>query len=118
MSRRSRSGVRGAFVAAALLLGCSAGITAESKQQYWATSLAGAVDEGILQGLDAAVARGEVGWLDVDPKDPVPRLKPGINLIFYDVGGNCYVGILVGTSGIAAMLSGWRYLSRRQEVAL
>jgi hypothetical protein len=64
----------------------------ELKSQYWATSLAGAVDDGVLQGLYAAVARGEVGWLDVEPKHTIPRLVPGINLILYHVGGNCYIG--------------------------
>jgi hypothetical protein len=64
----------------------------ERKKQYWATSLSGAVDAGLLRGLDAAVARGEVGWLDVDPKHPIPALQPGINLILYHVGGNCYIG--------------------------
>jgi hypothetical protein len=68
---------------------CSA---AEPKKQYWATSLAAGVDDGILQGLYAAVARGETGWLDVDPQHPIPTLEPGINLILYHVGGNCYVG--------------------------
>ena len=87
---RSAAGVVLAVVL--LLLGCPAGITAELKKQYWATSLAGAVDEGILQGLYAAVARGETGWLDIDPKSPIPPLRPGINLIFYHVGGNCYIG--------------------------
>ncbi len=37
------------------------------------------------------MARGEVGWLDVDPKFPIPRLTRGINLILYHVGGNCYI---------------------------
>jgi hypothetical protein len=74
------------------LLGCSAGLAEEFKKEYWATSLAGPVDEGILQGLYDAVDRGEIGWLDIDPKYFIPPLKPGINLIFYHVGGNCYIG--------------------------
>ena len=68
------------------------GPTGESKRQYWATSLSPTVDKGLLQGLREAVARGEVGWLDVDPKFPVPAMTPGINLILYHVGGNCYIG--------------------------
>jgi hypothetical protein len=63
----------------------------EGKKQYWATSLSRTVDAGILQGLREAVARGEVGWLDMDPKFPIPALEPGINLILYHVGGNCYI---------------------------
>ena len=43
----------------------------EMKKQYWATSLARTVDDALLRGLDAAVARGEVGWLDVEPKYPI-----------------------------------------------
>ena len=66
--------------------------TDEPKKQYWATSLSGSVDEHILMGLYAAVAQGAVGWLDIDPTNPIPRLTTGINLIFYHVGGNCYVG--------------------------
>ena len=64
----------------------------ESSKQYWATSLSDTVDSGLLQGLQDAVAKKEVGWLDVDPKSPVPAVAPGINLIFYHVGGNCYIG--------------------------
>jgi len=80
-------------VAIGMLLNCWAhGQIAEFKKQYWATSLAGAVDDGLLHGLYEAVARGEVGWLDVDPKHPIPPLALGINLIFYHVGGNCYIG--------------------------
>ena len=62
------------------------------KKQYWATSLSRTVDEVLLRGLDAAVARGEVGWLDVEPKRPIPPLRRGVNLILYHVGGNCYIG--------------------------
>ena len=61
------------------------------RKQYWATSLSRTIDETVLQGLYDAVARGEVGWLDVDPKHSLPPLKPGINLILYHVGGNCYI---------------------------
>src|SRR6185295_270921 len=43
----------------------------ESDKQYWATGLSRAVDSGLLQGLQDAVARGEVGWLDVNPEFPV-----------------------------------------------
>jgi len=64
----------------------------KGKKQYWATSLSRTVDAGVLQGLYEAVARGEVGWLDVDPKFPLPSLEGGINLILYHVGGNCYIG--------------------------
>jgi hypothetical protein len=38
------------------------------------------------------VARGQIGWLDIDLNYPLPRLEPGINLILYHVGGNCYIG--------------------------
>ncbi len=66
--------------------------TEESKKQYWATSLSRAVNRGFLQGLQDAVARGEVGWLDVDAEFPVSNVTPGTNLILYHVGGNCYTG--------------------------
>lgn len=65
---------------------------AELKDQYWATSLSGAVDPPILRGLYQAVQRGAIGWLDVDPVHPMPRLAPTINVILYHVGGNCYIG--------------------------
>lgn len=68
------------------------GAAAELKKQYWATSLTRSVDNGLLQGLYKAVARGEVGWLDVDAAKSIPRLEPGINLVLYHVGGNCYIG--------------------------
>ncbi len=68
------------------------GASGELKKQYWATSLTSTVDGGLLRSLQDAVARGEVGWLDVDPKFPVPATASGINLIFYHVGGNCYIG--------------------------
>jgi hypothetical protein len=63
----------------------------EAKKQYWATSLSRTVDDDILKGLYEAVARGEVGWLDIDPKFSIPELKPGIKLVLYQVGGNCYI---------------------------
>ena len=67
-------------------------IFGDSKKHYWATSLSRTVDGGLLQGLQEAVARGEIGGLDVDPQFPVPAMTPGINLIVYHVGGNCYIG--------------------------
>ena len=82
----------GAIAIGVLLVSLASGQIEQLKKQYWATSLAGAVDGDLLQGLYEAVARGEVGWLDVDPKHPMPALAPGINLILYHVGGNCYVG--------------------------
>jgi hypothetical protein len=85
-------GAAGALAVGVLLIYSLIASAAEPKKQYWATSLAGAVDEGLLQGLYEAVARGETGWLDVDPKHPIPPMTPGINLILYHVGGNCYVG--------------------------
>jgi hypothetical protein len=62
------------------------------KKHYWATSLSGIVDETIFAGLREAAARGEIGWLDIDLNYPIPPLEPGINLILYHVGGNCYIG--------------------------
>jgi hypothetical protein len=62
------------------------------RKQYWATSLSGSVDDELLSGLYRAIARNEVGWLDVDPTSSIPPLEPSINLILYHVGGNCYVG--------------------------
>jgi hypothetical protein len=85
----------------AILLACavafgalldSSGASAEPKKHYWATSLTRSVDSGLLQGLREAVGRGEVGWLDIEPKYQPPEIPPGTNLIFYHVGGNCYVG--------------------------
>ena len=64
----------------------------ELRKQYWATSLSGSVDDELLSGLYTAIARDEVGWLDVDPKSSIPPLEPGINLILYHVGGYCYIG--------------------------
>jgi len=85
------------FAGVALAVGLSAicpltAMAGEPKKQYWATSLSGAVDGTLLQGLYDAVAHGEVGWLDIDPGNPIPRMTPGINLILYHVGGNCYDG--------------------------
>jgi hypothetical protein len=68
------------------------GTAGELKKQYWATSLTNTVDDSLLQGLYEAVGRGEVGWLDVDPKNPIPPMAAGINLILYHVGGYCYIG--------------------------
>ena len=68
---------------------CTAG---EATKQYWATSLSDGVDPALLQGLEQAVARREVGWLDVNPDFPVPTVTEGTNLILYHVGGNCYIG--------------------------
>ncbi len=68
---------------------CTAG---EARKQYWATSLSDGVDPALLRGLEAAVARREVGWLDVNPDFPVPPVSEGTNLILYHVGGNCYIG--------------------------
>jgi hypothetical protein len=65
---------------------------AEPKKHYWATSLHWTIDSGILQGLREAVARGEVGWLDIAPRAPVQTRIGGVNLIFYHVGGNCRIG--------------------------
>ena len=67
--------------------------TEELRKQYWATSLSGAVHDTVLQGLYEAVTRGEVGWLDVDWQNGIPKMRRGsINLILYHVGGNCYTG--------------------------
>jgi hypothetical protein len=54
--------------------------------------LSGGVHDTVLQGLYEAVLRGEVGWLDVDLENRIPRMRSGINLILYHVGGNCYIG--------------------------
>jgi hypothetical protein len=62
------------------------------KKHYWATSLSGPVDPLLLQGLRAAVEHGETGWLDIDPRARLPLEAPGINLVLYHVGGNCYIG--------------------------
>jgi hypothetical protein len=80
------------LVAAALLLPSFTQVGGDGTRHYWATSLSRTVDARLLQGLSEAVERGETGWLDVDPKHPMPPLRPGVNLIFYHVGGNCYIG--------------------------
>ncbi|MGE0037855.1 MAG: hypothetical protein AB7S93_19730 [Xanthobacteraceae bacterium] len=67
-------------------------IVSEARKQYWATSLSGDVDRTLLQALQDAVARGETGWLDVNPDSAAPIVTEGVNLILYDVGGNCYIG--------------------------
>jgi hypothetical protein len=92
-AERSSTALAGiAFAIGALLLSAPQVRPAELKKQYWATSLSGAVDDGIMQGLYDAAARGEVGWLDIDPAHSLPALRRGINLILYHVGGNCYIG--------------------------
>lgn len=75
-----------------LLLFSGGAAWGEPRRQYWATSLSGPVDATILRGLYQAVARGEVGWLDIDAASAIPSLVPRINLILYHVGGNCYTG--------------------------
>jgi hypothetical protein len=77
---------------AVLLMNWPSAASAELKYQYWATSLSGEVDPAVLRGFYEAVDRGEIGWLDVDAQNPLPRLRPAINLILYHVGGNCYIG--------------------------
>jgi hypothetical protein len=85
--------IAGALMTGVFTLFSPTGTSAiELRKQYWATSLTGTVDDSLLRGLYEAVARGEVGWLDVDPQNPIPPLAPGINLILYHVGGNCYIG--------------------------
>jgi hypothetical protein len=84
--------VRTALTIGMLLLIALPARTEEFRKQYWATSLSGAVHDTVLQGLYDAVTRGEVGWLDVDWQDGIPRMRRGINLILYHVGGNCYIG--------------------------
>jgi hypothetical protein len=91
-SWKARAAAVAAGVALIVLIFWLVGALGESRKQYWATSLSRTVEPTLLQGLDEAVARGETGWLDVDPKFPVPALARGINLIFYHVGGNCYIG--------------------------
>jgi hypothetical protein len=66
--------------------------TPEPKKHYWATSLSGSVDPVLLQGLRGAVTRGEIGWLDIDPKESIPASHSSSNLVLYHVGGNCYLG--------------------------
>jgi hypothetical protein len=67
-------------------------IVSEARKQFWATSLSGGVDRTLLQALRDAVARGEVGWLDVNPDSAAPVVTEGTDLILYHVGGNCYIG--------------------------
>ena len=62
------------------------------RKQYWSTSLERKVDDSLLRGLNQAVTRGDVAWLDIDPKSPIPMIAPGTNLILYHVGGDCYIG--------------------------
>jgi hypothetical protein len=96
LSRNWKACIRIAAVAGlaigALAIYRLADISEESKKQYWATSLSRTVEDALLQGLQEAVARGEVGWLDVDPKYRLPEMTAGVNLILYHVGGNCYIG--------------------------
>ena len=84
--------IAGVLAIGGLLINSLTGTAGELKKQYWATSLTSAVDANLVQGLYAAVARGEVGWLDIDPKNPIPPMTSGINLILYHVGGYCYIG--------------------------
>src|ERR1700730_5710804 len=84
--------VRTALTIGTLLLVALPARSQEFRKQYWATSLSGAVHDTLLQGLDEAVTRGEVGWLDVDWQNGIPKMRRGINLILYHVGGNCYTG--------------------------
>jgi len=63
----------------------------EPKKHYWATSLSGGVEPALLNGLREAIARGDTGWLDIDPQDSAPSITAG-NLVLYHVGGNCYLG--------------------------
>src|SRR5262249_29010297 len=87
---KSRKTAAIALAISALSAGSVAGLAAEAKKQYWATSLTRTVDAGLLRGLYDAVAHGAVGWLDVDPDNLIPRRTVRINLILYHVGGNCY----------------------------
>jgi hypothetical protein len=96
-SRRWKTCIGAIAAIAGLAIGALAiyrltGPSEEARKQYWATSLSRTVEGALLQGLQEAVARGEVGWLDVDPKYPVPAMTAGVNLILYHVGGNCYIG--------------------------
>jgi hypothetical protein len=87
-----RASVRAALTIGTLLLVALSARAEEFRKQYWATSLSGAVHDTVLQALYAAVIRGEVGWLDVDWQNGIPKMRRGINLILYHVGGNCYTG--------------------------
>ena len=87
-----RASIKAALTIGILLVFALPAETEELRKQYWATSLSGAVHDTLLQGLDEAVTRGEVGWLDVDWQNGIPKMRRGINLILYHVGGNCYTG--------------------------
>jgi hypothetical protein len=87
-----RASIKAALTIGILLVFALPAGTEELRKQYWATSLSGAVHDTLLQGLDEAVTRGEVGWLDVDWQNGIPKMRRGINLILYHVGGNCYTG--------------------------
>jgi hypothetical protein len=90
---------------------------AEAKQQYWATSLSDGVDPALLRGLQDSVARGQVGWLDVNPDSPVPPVTEGMNLILYHVGGNCYIGTDCARFSASTELEG-RWAEEEREVDL
>jgi hypothetical protein len=64
----------------------------EHRKHYWATSLSGGVEPILLHGLRDALGRGEIGWLDIDPKESEPISPASANLVLYHVGGNCYLG--------------------------
>ena len=89
----------------------------EAKKEYWATSLSDGVDRTLLQGLDAAVARGEVGWLDVNPDSGAPAVTEGTNLILYHVGGNCYIGSDCDRFASSKALEG-RWADEEREIDL
>lgn len=90
--RKSRTAFACVLASGLLLASYFPAKPAELRKQYWATSLSGSVDDELLSGLYRAIARDEVGWLDVDPTSSIPPLRPRINLILYHVGGNCYIG--------------------------
>src|SRR5438270_12050527 len=69
-----RSRCAGVLAVVLVLITSALGGAGDSRKQYWATSLSGSVDSVVLAGLYEAVARGEVGWLDVDPKPPTARM--------------------------------------------
>jgi hypothetical protein len=91
LRKASTAAIAAGFAVAVALLALPALPDTMGRKQYWATSLSDGVDAALLLELYAAVRRGEVGWVDTDPAE-VPRLEPGINLILYHVGGNCYIG--------------------------
>src|SRR5262249_41281841 len=43
------------------------------------------VEPALLNGLREAIARGDTGWLDIDPQDSAPSITAG-NLVLYHVG--------------------------------